>query len=491
MFTIYQYDIPLSNYLTVIIVLKSLEYNYFEGYGMKSAVLILLTCTLSSLLIGINVQVRNMEAKQASDAQFAYNSNLAKSMAILNSLPQSNCKDRNWRLKEFLYKDTSTLGGTLGTRVKEILYYNAVHPAQIDSINCFTSDTAITPSYRNKYYYDTSAEHVIRIEGSSYDNNALSQKRTIFDYDSQNRKIGEHYIKWNDGINQLSENERYYYVYGDDRLLESYRVTYAGADSTFLRTIYTHDTQGRVISYIKAMSSDSLSWNDMSIVNQSYAPFDTSTGNTLIQYLSQVHRFEFLLDFAFENGYGNLDEVIGQAYEQYEPHYISKLVYSYDNLNRVNTMTDLRHYSDDTWRARGLYTYTYDSNNNLCQYSEQLWNPTNSEWNSIQDQFVYIWEQNTPNDDETCPEIAFELSVYPNPFRNVVTFDINSKNPAPYEASIYNLKGQLIKSFNKQKNSTFTWDGNDKDNRPVSNGVYLVKVNQNGRISSKKIIHIK
>lgn len=84
---------------------------------------------------------------------------------------------------------------------------------------------------------------------------------------------------------------------------------------------------------------------------------------------------------------------------------------------------------------------------------------------------------------------------YPNPFNPSTTLWFESKEKIMANASIYNLKGQKIKTiFNglaKQGTNSFAWNGYDEQNQKVSSGVYFFKVKTKNTSITKKIVLMK
>ncbi len=83
---------------------------------------------------------------------------------------------------------------------------------------------------------------------------------------------------------------------------------------------------------------------------------------------------------------------------------------------------------------------------------------------------------------------------YPNPFKNTININY-SRIDNIKQVNIYNLKGQSVKSIrltqNQINDKTFTWDGRDNNDKPVSSGLYFA-VLKNDRFSlSHKILLIK
>ncbi|RLD54609.1 MAG: hypothetical protein DRJ01_17815 [Bacteroidetes bacterium] len=88
---------------------------------------------------------------------------------------------------------------------------------------------------------------------------------------------------------------------------------------------------------------------------------------------------------------------------------------------------------------------------------------------------------------------------YPNLFNSetTITFSITAKDAKNAKIEIYNLKGQKVKTFsnlqiNKSPNQQIIWNGTDKNNKPVSSGVYFYKLNVNGKTKAiKKCLLLK
>ncbi|MCF7814745.1 MAG: gliding motility-associated C-terminal domain-containing protein [Candidatus Cloacimonetes bacterium] len=96
--------------------------------------------------------------------------------------------------------------------------------------------------------------------------------------------------------------------------------------------------------------------------------------------------------------------------------------------------------------------------------------------------------------------ISPTLSNYPNPFNpsTEIRFQISGvRQFENTEISIYNLKGQKVKTFSnlqitQSANQQIVWDGTDRNNQPVSSGVYFYQLKNNGKaVAQKKCLLIK
>jgi len=96
------------------------------------------------------------------------------------------------------------------------------------------------------------------------------------------------------------------------------------------------------------------------------------------------------------------------------------------------------------------------------------------------------------NDDQIAPPVS--VGVYPNPFNDRSTFEISAKAAQDLKLSIYNLKGQLVKSWSAHTdisgNLSIEWDGTDASGNTVNSGVYYYKVQSKDLNMQGKLIRM-
>lgn len=105
----------------------------------------------------------------------------------------------------------------------------------------------------------------------------------------------------------------------------------------------------------------------------------------------------------------------------------------------------------------------------------------------------------TPNIDEFShfPKPVLNLKQnYPNPFNPETKLEFNvSKNVEFLEFSVFNLKGQKIKTLHKgitpKGNYSFIWNGKDEHDNDVACGVYFYKLSSGSKSISKKMVLMK
>jgi len=89
--------------------------------------------------------------------------------------------------------------------------------------------------------------------------------------------------------------------------------------------------------------------------------------------------------------------------------------------------------------------------------------------------------------------IDSKLLVSPNPFREITRISL-PKGETGVELKIYDITGQLVKSFGRLTNEQLPfgqvwWNGRDQSGDPLPAGVYIVEVsNESGTLTHKVIL---
>jgi len=80
------------------------------------------------------------------------------------------------------------------------------------------------------------------------------------------------------------------------------------------------------------------------------------------------------------------------------------------------------------------------------------------------------------------------LSNYPNPFNPETRIDFSIQNASEVEISIFNMKGQVIKTLTRNSlsrgNHSVIWNGKDENGNSLSSGLYLYQLKVNGKIEA-------
>lgn len=120
------------------------------------------------------------------------------------------------------------------------------------------------------------------------------------------------------------------------------------------------------------------------------------------------------------------------------------------------------------------------------------------------DMGAYEWQGVGTNDELEI--VSSNLSNHPNPFNPSTTISFSvSQSPSIVEISIYNLKGQKIKTLpvilsdaehfiegsGTANSYSVVWNGTDQNNKPVSSGIYFARL-KTGKVEfSRKMLLLK
>jgi len=97
--------------------------------------------------------------------------------------------------------------------------------------------------------------------------------------------------------------------------------------------------------------------------------------------------------------------------------------------------------------------------------------------------------------ENVAPPAQMLSQNYPNPFNPSTTIRFNLPNSGNVKLSVYNIKGQLVKTlideFMPKNTHEIVWHGTDQNNRSVASGVYFYRLTANGRSETKKMLLMK
>jgi len=104
-----------------------------------------------------------------------------------------------------------------------------------------------------------------------------------------------------------------------------------------------------------------------------------------------------------------------------------------------------------------------------------------------------------PHEPQQNPQlpIVYQLNSSPNPMRNCTKIEFTLDKNAIVSISIYNIKGELVNELptviaNSDESKSIYWNGEDKNGRKLSSGIYLYQLKSKGKIiDSEKLIIVK
>ncbi|MFC1898592.1 T9SS type A sorting domain-containing protein [Candidatus Cloacimonadota bacterium] len=166
------------------------------------------------------------------------------------------------------------------------------------------------------------------------------------------------------------------------------------------------------------------------------------------------------------------------------------ITYSYDANDLLETVLNQYYFMDEWWNNyQELYTYDDEI---LTERLTQYWE--GDIWDNYQlEEFVYEEVGDISNQ---IQENDFRLSNYPNPFNPSTTISFSIEPNEQYDLTIYNLKGQKVKTFLINSSTdlpinSIIWDGTDQTGNPVSSGIYFYRLTSSDTESSKKMLLMK
>lgn len=410
--------------------------------------------------------------------------------------------NRSWRLNETLeehyYLNQWMVYG------KYDFYYNNFIQTRLDSIVYSNWGTAVpndwSPFMTIAYTYDNTNEYVT---GSLLTMNMgtmlYQMQRGTFTYDSQNRLTME-LIEGNSSLTDPIWQTRFWvkinYATNTDFTVSFYQAAGSEDPQMWERNAFTWDAQGRIIDEVSQVSPDSTNWENSKHTYRTFDPNDTTTGDIFVHRVAHWLPFEFNdTDFWF-NGTGTMMGMVSQETEQnwVSGYWANENLYSY-TYNGFYRLTEVIEHSwnDGTsfWDYYHKTAHSYYDNQNLRYQTISEWNTFNLEWDP-QIRYTCTWGQATAGQDEILPSVKdMVINVSPNPFRNQTRISIRSAAAGPATVQIYNLVGQLVKSFSLSKNATYTWDGKDKNGTPVSAGIYFLKADHGVHTHTVKLLRVK
>ncbi|MDA3813753.1 MAG: FG-GAP-like repeat-containing protein [Candidatus Cloacimonetes bacterium] len=185
------------------------------------------------------------------------------------------------------------------------------------------------------------------------------------------------------------------------------------------------------------------------------------------------------------------------SYEcDYYPHYAGKTMIFYGGT-LLNTIPDIIMTGIVNYEYFGQTGYNLGDVNGDGNTDILLGSSTYPIGSTINDYITIYTEENLVSINNFEPELLnYKLSNYPNPFNPTTTIDFSILYNSRVELSIYNIKGQKVKTlvhneFNKGDHSII-WNGDDASGKQVSSGVYLYKLKVNDKAELvKKCILLK
>ncbi|MGI6198421.1 MAG: T9SS type A sorting domain-containing protein [Candidatus Cloacimonadaceae bacterium] len=392
------------------------------------------------------------------------------------------------------------------------------------------------------FYDEENPTRLIRIERSYSYPDGSSYSKVYFEYlefDDHREMVESYYLNWQDDWGEGTDGyELQYtktYTYDlQDKLLEYNRVSlnygnerclygYDDNDNLVTETLYRsyeseteparvitygYDVQNR-LNYKKEVESGQTrleiwqTWGDYPLPDSTYTwkPNDRLIQKHYFDENGQRHYQQQWYKLASSSSWRRTDILYQYilAHQIYFPLSVNSQTAIVESIDAPfvpeSTTVDNYVYTNDYHHVsitQGRYTITYEYDDNWlltkhdCRDSEHENSYTRN----------FAWQQYaTPNDDPTAVPQAV-VTAYPNPARGNVNISLNkSSSPAPAEAKVYNVRGQLVRrlevSDTRGDQYLYNWDCKDSNSHAVPAGVYLIRIKTNSGEVNKKVTVIK
>ena len=110
------------------------------------------------------------------------------------------------------------------------------------------------------------------------------------------------------------------------------------------------------------------------------------------------------------------------------------------------------------------------------------------------DMGAYEWQGNEISNNQ-LPVNNTNLTNYPNPFNPSTTIKLELAETGAIELAVYNIKGQKVKTLMDCTTVAGTyncvWNGKNEQGKSVCSGQYIIKLQQNGIETAKKMLLLK
>jgi hypothetical protein len=100
----------------------------------------------------------------------------------------------------------------------------------------------------------------------------------------------------------------------------------------------------------------------------------------------------------------------------------------------------------------------------------------------------------TDGEQETRLPITPVLGAYPNPFNSSTTLILNYSEGGDVKLEIFNLSGQLVRTFeinDFSKEGKVNWDARDCLGNKVSSGIYFARARGGGSVATVKLLYLR
>jgi len=363
----------------------------------------------------------------------------------------------------------------------------------------------------SRLYSPDSAPQFELASRTNYSYNSLGQK--IFaqyyghGYENSYTALGECVYEYSNDLISREYSTTFDYHYGDSHVETTYEYDlvnhikyittrsdygYSSPPDTTFKTVKTTFNEDGLI--LRSNHYYGIVTDLENTMPDKYYIYEYNENSALCQwyYYSYNNYYEeYLINDAREYSYNSngLLTCYKCNYNHINNIYEDRSEYTYNDESLVDTTF---YYScslaDSVWTYNSYSVSSYDAAGNLIQRS--YFSPDN-----YYSSYTQISYQLFVNNEDAEEAINNMPTIYPNPFNPETTISFSLKSLKNTRLSIYNIKGQLVKSFNpasmKLGINEIIWNSKDNHDHCVSSGIYFVRLKQGVKTSTAKMVLIK
>ncbi len=209
-------------------------------------------------------------------------------------------------------------------------------------------------------------------------------------------------------------------------------------------------------------------------------PQASSTGNVIVPQVVTIAD----LNANMEMYQSHLVRLNGVHYENATGDYAAQT--SYNLLDNSGSITLRTQFSDADYIGTPIHTGNFNMYCIVTQYNTTA---------QVTPRMLADFNPSANEDEVLNPAGIVLKGNYPNPFNPETTISFTMDKPAPATLTIYNQKGQAVRTFDlpiaSKGNNSLVWNGCDDSGLSVSSGIYYFRLKSGTYSSTKKMVLMK
>ena len=306
-------------------------------------------------------------------------------------------------------------------------------------------------STKSLYFYDASNNLLNKVYQTWGGSNWVNVSNDAYSYNAANQLFADQYQTWS-GTAFTPVSQKTYYYDASGNKIQEVDQTYSSTLGVFVyssRVSYTFSTANQLLS------TTNSNWDGVS----TWIPVDMTT-----------------------NTYDTSGDRINQLYQTYNSStstWVSNMLRNYSNFTNMMPMTEIDQAWDTTgsgsWDNTRMYTYTYNSNNQMTSSVGESWNIAGFyEFANGDPMANYYYESySTVTAVKNVVNNGGDANIYPVPAQNMLHIDLTWNVAQSATVSIYDMAGRVVRQLDAPAATQFNCSVSVNS---LADGMYVVKV---------------